>query len=423
VLDDAKAPGLKILVVSQHFWPETFRINDVVGELSRRGLSVDVLAGQPNYPHGTIYAGYSAHKSVQERHPEGYTVFRVPIVPRGNASSFRLAANYLSFVFSAATLGLWLLRGRSYDIVFVYAVSPILQVIPALMIKLIKQARLNVWVQDLWPQALQATGHVRSKVLLKAARVVTGWLYRRANLLLVQSRSFVDDVRTLAGPKARIEVLPNPADASADVMRPGAEQRAPDGTFTVLFAGNIGTAQAIDTILGAAERLSQDPAIRIVIAGSGSRLAWLQQEIKARGLANVETPGQRSAVEIVSLAEKASVLLLTLGRSDALAKTVPSKLASYLACGRPIVVSADGETARIVCEADAGVAVPAEDPAALAAALAKLKACSPSELARLGRNGRRYYDANFSLERVVDQLIACFHEKPVMRSSGETKTV
>lgn len=181
---------MRILVVSQYFAPEVFRINEVVQSLAAKGAVVDVLTGKPNYPEGKFFAGYSAWGCKTER-ALGATVYRVPIFSRGERGALRLVLNYLSFVISGLLWGPWLLRERRYDVVFVYGLSPILSAIPAVFLAWLKGRRLVVWVQDLWPESLSATDYVRDKTALAIVEVVVRWIYRHTDLLLVQSRAFV----------------------------------------------------------------------------------------------------------------------------------------------------------------------------------------------------------------------------------------
>lgn len=163
---------MRLLVLSQYFWPETFRITEVVQSLRDAGCEVTVLTGQPNYPDGVVADGYSA-LSVRTQVRDGLTIHRVPLVPRGRGSALRLVANYASFVVSAAVFGPWLLRGRRFDAILVYAPSPILQAIPAVWLAWLKGAKLVTWVQDLWPESLSATGFVRNaRALAVVAAVV-----------------------------------------------------------------------------------------------------------------------------------------------------------------------------------------------------------------------------------------------------------
>src|SRR5690242_12868227 len=163
---------MRVLILSQHFWPETFRINEVAHSLREAGCEVEVLTGQPNYPDGAVFPGYRAFSSGREDF-DGIPVHRVPLMPRGRSGALRLIGNYLSFIASASLVGPWRLRGRRYDVIFVYGTSPILQAIAALMLRLFKRCPVAVWVQDLWPQSLQVTGYVRNpRVLFGVAAVV-----------------------------------------------------------------------------------------------------------------------------------------------------------------------------------------------------------------------------------------------------------
>lgn len=395
---------LSVLVFSQYFWPETFRINDFAVELRDAGAHVTVLTGQPNYPDGEIARGYSAWGCGAEEY-RGLTVYRVPLFPRGRNSALRLALNYLSFIVSAAVCGTWLLRGRRFDVVFVYAPSPILQAIPAAWIAWLKGARLVTWVQDLWPESLEATGFVRNPRLLGLVGHVVDWIYGRHDMLLVQSPGFIAPVRQRA-PRKPVHYLPNPGDRSFDatVGLDSVALRLADG-FNVVFAGNLGTAQALETIVAAAQLLQDDPSIRFVLVGSGSRDGWLRDEIERLGLTNIQTPGRFSSEEMAGILRQASVLLVTLARNPIFALTVPSKVQAYLAAGRPVVASIDGEGARVVQDADAGLAVPAEDPVGLAAAIRRLRALDAHELECMGRRGRVYYEREFAPQMLADRAL------------------
>ena len=279
---------MKILIISQHFWPESFRINEVVGSLRAAGCEVSVLTGQPNYPEGDVFDGYCAWGAGSECHPSGYTVYRVPVYPRGQRSSLGLVANYLSFVGSAALVAPWLLRGQRFDLIFVYGTSPILQALPAIVLKHVKRAKLVTWVQDLWPESLEATGHVRDPRLLRGVAAVVRWIYRRNDLLLAQSKAFLPIVRAMAGP-IPVEYHPNPGESAFAVQ---ASQDLPalvlEPGFNVVFAGNLGTVQALDTVLDAAQQLLAFPDVRFVLLGSGSRSKWLHGEIARRALGQCE---------------------------------------------------------------------------------------------------------------------------------------
>lgn len=394
---------MRVLVVSQYYWPETFRITEVVQALRDEGCEVLVLTGQPNYPSGVTFKGYSWWSMGTERH-DGVTVLRVPLFPRGNGRAIRLMLNYVSFIFSAAIFGSWLLRGRSIDSILVFAPSPILQVIPAVWLAKLKGALLVTWIQDLWPESLSATGFIRNSKLLAIVASMVKWIYRNNDLLLVQSRAFMDPVRKLAG-NTPIGYHPNPGDFAFSQSENTAvcPIRFEPG-FNVVFTGNLGTVQALETILDAAEIIQDEERISFYLIGSGSRCEWLKSEITKRNLTNVKLLGRFPLAAMPSIMSNASVLLVSLVRNPVMSQTVPSKVQSYLAAGKPVIASLDGEGARIILEAGAGVAVPAEDATALAAAVRFLNCSSKNDLERMGANARGYYEANFEPRLLASRL-------------------
>lgn len=394
---------MKVLVVSQYFWPETFRITEVAQSLRSCGHEVIVLTGQPNYPDGVVLPGYAAASLRVQAH-DGLTICRVPLVPRARGSALKLILNYLSFIVSAAVFGPWLLRGSKIDVIFVYAPSPILQAIPAIWLAWIKSARVVTWVQDLWPESLSATGFVRNQKVLGVVAAVVRWIYRKNDLLLVQSQAFIEPVANMAG-NAPVMYHPNPGElafSKIDLNRPIALQL--DAGFNVVFAGNLGTVQALDTLLSAAQLLSDREDVRFVLVGSGSRSEWLQQEVKRLGLDNVKMPGRYSPLDMPGILAQASAVLVSLVKDPIISQTVPSKVQAYLAAGKPIIASLDGEGARVVMEAGAGLACPAEDAHALAAAVRQLRDALPEERQQMGQRGLIYYARYFEPTLLAKRL-------------------
>ena len=394
---------MKILVLSQYYWPESFRINEVVDVLRQHGCDVMVLTGQPNYPSGTVFDGYRSSSLCRQEHA-GYVIHRVPMVPRGRGTALRLAANYLSFLFSASLFGPWLLRGQRFDLIFVFGMSPILQVVPGVVLKWVKRAPLVTWVQDLWPQSLEVTGFVRNPTVLALVAQVVRWLYRRNDLLLVQSVGFIEEVRRMAG-RTPVEYHPNPGEVAFDAQHDGLPALTLKSGFNVVFAGNLGTVQALETVLEAARLLSHLPNIRFVLVGSGSRSEWLQAEIDRLKLVNIQLTGRFPPDAMPGILAQASALLVSLARSPIMSQTIPSKVQAYLAAGKPIIASLDGEGARVVAEAEAGLSCPAENAAALAAAVIQLEATDAAALRKMGKSGRLYYEAHFQPDHLAMQLI------------------
>lgn len=385
---------LKILIVTQYFWPESFRINEVAQSLRDAGCEVTVLTGQPNYPDGVVRPGYSAI-SVRAESYEGIPVFRVPLLPRGRASGLRLALNYLSFVIFGCLVGPWLLRGRTFDVVFIHGMSPILQAIPGIWLARLKRAKVVTWVQDLWPESLSVTGFVRNPAVLAAVGRVVAWIYRRNDLLLVQSRAFAVPVQRLAG-ATPVEYHPNPGElAFGNALPDGTPALQLEPGFNVVFAGNLGIVQSLGTVLDAAEQLSAISDVRFVLVGSGSRDEWLREEIARRGLRNVQLAGRFPPAAMPGILSQASVLLVTLVRDPIMAQTIPSKVQAYLAAGRPVIAALDGEGSAVIVEAGAGLACAAEDATGLAKAVLELHGMTNQQRDQLGEAGRAHYRRHF----------------------------
>lgn len=397
---------MRILVVSQYFWPENFRINDLVTGLTDRGHRVTVLTGQPNYPKGEFFEGYGWFKRTREVF-HGAEVIRVPLLPRGAGGAIRLALNYFSFVVFGSLFGPMRARGP-HDVIFVFAPSPITACLPAIVIKAYKRIPLILWVQDLWPESLSATGSVTSRHVLSAVKWLVSFIYRRCDLILAQSRAFLPAIAEIDSGRPRVTYFPNSAESlyRPVVVESDAPERAdlPLG-FRIVFAGNIGAAQDFPTILTAAEILKARDDIHWIILGDGRLAAWVKDEITRRGLQErVHLLGQHPVESMPRYFQLADILLVTLKRDPIFSLTIPSKIQSYLACQKPIVAGLDGEGARVVQESGGGLAVPTESPDALAQAVLKIYALTESERAEMGRRARSYFDMHFERSMLTDKL-------------------
>lgn len=263
-----------------------------------------------------------------------------------------------------------------------------------------------LWVQDLWPASLSATGHVQNRIVLKLVERTVRFIYRHTDLLLVQSRAFEAPVRALAS-DTPIMYYPNSVGDSFAAPPHGEIPMITglgDG-FSVMFAGNIGTAQAVEVIVEAASLLKEYADIHFVILGEGSRWEWMRQQAKTRELSNLHLPGRFPVETMPGFMQKASALLVTLADQEIFKATVPSKVQAYLAAGRPILGCLSGEGADLITAAGAGLAVPAEDSRALAESILQLYRMPPAEREAMGERGRLYCASHFAHEMLVDQLI------------------
>ena len=402
---------MKILVVSQYFWPENFRVNDLVKEWVRRGHQVTVLTGLPNYPSGKIFDAYRAGPNRFSNY-EGARVVRVPMLPRGTGE-VRLFLNYLSFVLGSVLWGPWCLRGVVADVIFVFEPSPVTVGLPAVLLGKLKRAPVVFWVLDLWPETLAAMGVVRSPLLLSWIGRLVQFIYDRCTLVLGQSRSFLDSIAKYCTDKEKIRYFPSWAEevfADADV-KPAAEVPVMADCFTVLFAGNIGEAQDMPAVLDAAERLRDSETIRWIIVGDGRKSEWLQTEVIKRGLQEkVLMPGRFPVERMPSFYAHADALLVSLKRDPVFNMTIPGKVQSYLMAGIPLIGMLDGEGAAVIRDANAGLTCAAGDGAGLARAVRTMAAMTPDERFALGHNGRRYAQQEFGRAPLMDRLDALLQE-------------
>lgn len=408
---------MRILIVSQYFWPEPFIINDLVTTLELQGHEITVLTGKPNYPDGKIYAGYQREGLQRDHYSRNVTVHRVPIRPRGSAGSISLTLNYLSFIWAGLRLFPRVVKNSQFDAILVFAPSPITSAIPAIRLKWLKKTHLAIWVQDLWPESLAATGHVRHPLLLKIMARLVRRIYRQADTLLIQSHAFREPVARLAD-SGKIVYYPNSIrltspDADTGQLLPPELVGLLESKFCIVFAGNIGKAQAMPTIVEAARRLVNKDIV-FVLVGSGSMSGWVEEQKNAYSLHNLVLPGRFPMAAMPHIYNRAAGLLVTLRQDEIMGYTIPSKIQAYLAAGKPIIAALDGEGARIVKEAGVGITCPAEDGEALADSILQLYKASPEAREAMGQNGHRYFMDNFEMNKQAKNLMDILR----MRMSG-----
>lgn len=393
---------MNVLVVTQYFWPENFLINNLAVGLVERGHSVTVLTGSPNYPQGKFFNGYGYFNRQQDYH--GVRVLRVPLIPRSNGGGVRLALNYLSFAVAASIAGPFFCKGK-YDLIFVFEPSPITVGIPAIVLRALKSAPVLFWVQDLWPESLSATGAVTSKTLLALIGKLVRVIYKRCDRVLIQSRAFFDSVVQLGGKPDHISYFPNSAEDLFDRKLPVSGSVSLPKGFKIMFAGNIGAAQDFGTIIAAAKLLRNFADIHWVIVGDGRMREWAETEVMNQGLSsNFHFLGRHPLETMPVFFSHADALLVTLRKDPIFALTIPSKIQTYLACGKPVIAALDGEGARIVEESGAGFSCPAEDPGSFAQAVLKMYATPQVEREKMAKNGRDYYETNFDREMLLERL-------------------
>lgn len=401
---------MHILVVSQYFWPENFRINDLVGEWQRRGHQVTVITGIPNYPSGKVFDAYLEQPGAYSSF-SGVNILRVPMLPRGTGN-FKLIVNYFSFVIGASLWGPWLLRKIDVDVIFVYGPSPVTVGLPAVLFGKIKKAPTVFWVLDLWPETLAAIGSIRSPILLAWVGKLVRFIYSRCALVLGQSRGFLESIAHYCNDRSKIRYFPSWAEDIFSVENISlASELSEFKGLTVLFAGNIGEAQDIPSIIDAAEQLKQNSKIRWVIVGDGRKKEWLKSEILKRGLEQcILLLGQFPLERMPSFYAHADALLVSLKRDPVFSLTIPGKVQSYLMAGIPVLGMLDGEGAAVIHEANAGLTCRAGDSIGLVNAVLALVKMTQEERKILGLNGRKYAQQEFDRTLIVDKSEALLTE-------------
>ena len=256
---------MKILIVSQYFYPENFRVNDFSFSLASRGHDVTIITGLPNYPKGRLFGRYKVFRTEVK---DGVKIVRVPLIPRFSSKGWQLAINYLSFLFSSVIFGLFLLRSKKFDIVFTASYSPATVGITGIFFSKIKKSKMILWVQDLWPQSLEATGAIRSKSIIRFFKLMVTWIYKRCDLILIQSEAFSHQIIKLGIDNDKIELFPNWAEDLYKKKHIKNQKKfnslIPDNKFIIMFAGNLGKAQSLETIVHAAN-LTKDFNIHWII--------------------------------------------------------------------------------------------------------------------------------------------------------------
>jgi len=372
--------------------------------LNERGHEVSVLTSIPNYPEGKFFQGYSFFGTSKEIW-NGITIYRSSQIPRGNNNSILLSLNYFSFVIFATWKVLWL--PKKFDRILVYQVSPIFQIIPALFAAWRFDKPLFVNVQDLWPETLASTRQGKNPLLLKGVSAISDYLYRRADFLLLPFKSSQPILEKRGVQPQQMAYLPNSIN---DFYLPVSADPLYEYLFTgdthILLTGNLGEAQGIDLIVEAAYRLKEKyPRLRWILVGEGRSRKELEQLVKDRGIEEVVLfPGRFPASVMPALIARADASLLTLKKEPIFAITVPNRLQSYMACGKPILASIDGEAAGIISAAKCGLVSPAGDLSEFISIVENFMEISSVERVTWGDNARAYFLKHFERNKILDQL-------------------
>lgn len=389
---------MKILVISQYYFPEQFQINEIAPELVHRGHEVTVLCGLPNYPKGKIFEGYEKRF---EEVIDGVKVIRCKNVPRGN-NPIQLIRNYYSFVKESRKVVRAL--PNDYDVVLGYQLSPISSMLSALEYKKLHGTPVVFYTLDIWPVSAEAMLHGKNNPIYWWVKRLSRRIYQGADRILVTSRPFIDYLHgVLSVPTERMAYLPQHAGTEMLDMNLLSED---NGIADFMFAGNLGKGQRIDVIIKAAAVLGARQDYKIHIVGDGRMRQELEQMVKEKGLEeNVVFYGNQKREDMPSFYKNADVLLITLRGNNEVGNTMPGKLQMYMTTGKPILGAINGAAKEVIEEAQCGSCVKAGDYVGLAK-LMEFYINRPKEYEECGKNARYYFRKHFTLERYLDVLEA-----------------
>ncbi len=391
---------MRILLLSQWFQPEKFLCGmPFVRELIALGHEVEVLTGFPNYPQGVLYEGYHI-KPLQKEILEGVPVIRVPLFPSHDQSAIRRIANYMSFAFSASTIGIFAVKRA--DVAYVYH-PPGTVGLPACMLRLIRRIPFIYDIKDLWPDTLEASGMFTNRLGLWFVNKWCRFVYKRASKIVVCTPGFKKKLCERGVPEEKIEVIYNWCDDT--MIRPVerdenlSKELGLAGRFNVIFGGNIGAAQALIAVLEAAKIIEDRyPKIQFVLIGDGIEKNLLRQKADDMKLKNVKFIPFKPISEIASILSLGDLLFVHLKDEPLFRITIPAKLQAYMAVGKPILNAVRGEAAELLSRANAGLSCEPENPKSIAETVIKFYSLSPVELKRMGDNGKKFYHEQLSLQ-------------------------
>lgn len=395
---------MRILLVTQYFYPEVFKSNDLAFELVKRGHQVDALVGIPNYPEGKYFKGYGIFK---KRHEvvNGVNVYRVFQTPRGKGG-WRLPVNYFSFVISGCLRVLFQFAWKKkYDCIIGHEPSPIFQAYPALLLRKLRKIPFYYWIMDLWPDAMKSGGGVKNEKVLNFVDKLTRGIYRQTDKILITSERFREPIAAKGDFADKIIYFPNWSDDILKMDDSYSIPELPQG-FKIMIAGNMGKAQDLDSVSRVMLGLKDVPEVKWVFVGGGSRKEWMEQFIKENGLEKQAVClGQYPFKAMPAFYKQADAMMVTLrGGFPHLEAVVPARLQSYMSAGRPVLAMIGCGGADIINESKCGYSVAPGDADAMIKLIKEKVLADKVSFEAMGKNGRDYYEKNYRLPDCIDNL-------------------
>jgi glycosyltransferase involved in cell wall biosynthesis len=390
-----------ILIISQYFYPENFQINTLAIELIKKGYKVSVLTGLPNYPSGKIFQKYSLINGPYKEQWSEIEVYRVPIIPRGDGSALKLLINYLSFALSSVFFSFFYFKKAQFDHQIVFQTSPITVALPAIFLKSIKKTPIHLWIQDLWPESIEAVGMIKNKYLIKIIEKFVKWIYRHCDQLFIQSEKFRQSLLDKNVNNEIIYFLPNWA---PDFYIKNYSIHSQSKVKIISYAGNIGKAQNLEKLIDVSKVIDSHRLIWKII-GEGSELNYLKSLVKRNKLSHsFQFIDSVPADQVFDFVKDSTALLVSLKSHATFSQVIPSKVQTYMAMRKPILASIDGEARKLIEKARCGLVSSPEDLDSFIENINKIISMSDSDLELMAKNGQNYFLKHFKKDIVINQL-------------------
>ena len=395
----------KLVIITHHFWPENFLINEIALKFKKKNIQTTVVTGLPNYPKGEIFRKYQKIISIKKENFNGVDIIRIPIIPRKQGKFHQLIFNYLSYLIS----GFYFLRkvnfSNLFDHIFVYSTSPITTALLGIYLKKKLNKKMTIWIQDLWPDSVKNTGYIKNNFLIYLISVIVKYIYKNSDNIIAQSKAFKKNISKYTNKKIKIVENSHFNIQKKKINIPNEIKYLLKKKYCITFSGNIGKAQSIKTILEASEKLIDHKDVHIMLIGGGSEIIYAKNYIKRKKLKNISIFGPYPSGLTLDILKKSKASLLTLKKDKIFSQTIPNKFQTYLFAGKPILISADGEVAKLTKTNGVGLISKSENAEKLKNNIIKLKKFSKIKLKRINKNCINFYKKSYSINMQVKKLV------------------
>lgn len=395
---------MKILVVCQHYWPENFRVTEICEALVERGHQVTALVGLPNYPTGHIPDEYKGFRNRKQIH-NGVEIIRCFEVGR-KPGKIGLAINYVSYMLSASIKAL--LLKRDYDVVYSFSTSPVLMSFPAALLRCITKKKFLIYILDHWPTCLAAMDVYEGSLLYTIMKPVSKWIYSKADIVTYSSKGFQNRLKNIQGMDVPDEwYMPQFAD---DVFEEPLIAKKATEEKQLVFAGNIGKVQAVEVIIEAANLLREEPVHWHIVGDGTNHEECMELASKLQLDEKITFYGRRPLEEMPSFFAMADAMIASIRNNISANDTLPGKVQTYMAAGKPVLGSSIGEMAYIINDSKCGLCAPSDNPEAFADIVRQFLRATPEEIEAMGKAGYQYYQKHFTKKLHMDRLEAMLLE-------------